>query len=85
MILIHNNDKNNSHLQVGELYDIKTKHGIIQKYLSYVDKRSKTLYFSEKRREVKRHKYITYMLIDKGSWGTAHSTKNVIGISKGLK
>ena len=82
MINIYGNDKYNSHLIIGELYDIQTKKGIVQKYLSYVDKRTKTLYFTEERGEVKKSKHITYMLTGRGVWGTAHSTKNVIGLSK---
>ncbi len=83
MINIYNNDRNNSHLKVGELYDIKTKNGIVQKYLSYVDKNTKTLYFTEEKREVKKTKHMTYMLTGRGVWGTAHSTKNIIGLYYG--
>ena len=78
MINIYGNDKNNSHLKVGELYDIQTKKGIVQKYLSYVCKWTRILYFVDDKRNVLKKNY-TNMYAKRG---TAHSTKNVIGLSK---
>ena len=83
MINIYGNDKNNGHLIVGELYDIQTKKGIVKKYLSFVDNWTKTLYFLESKGKIRKGKYGTWMQNSYGgAFGTAHSTKNVIGLSK---
>lgn len=71
---IYQNDKNNQHLVIGAKYRIQTKKGIIEKYLSYIDKRTNCLYFVEKEKDINDSK-IGYMF---GPRGTMHSTKNVI-------
>ena len=71
---IYKNDKNNKHLVIGAKYRIQTKKGIVEKYLSYIDKRTKMLYFVEDENLINSSK-IGYMF---GTRGTMHSTKNVI-------
>ena len=75
-MFIYENEKNNTHLVIGEKYRIQTKKGIVQKYLSYIDKRTKMLYFVENEKDIN-DSNIGYMF---GTRGTMHSTKNVIGI-----
>lgn len=74
-MFIYNNDKNNKHLVIGAKYRIQTKKGIVEKYLSYLDKRTKCLYFVENKKDVN----FTNMGYMFGTRGTMHSTKNVIG------
>lgn len=73
-MFIYSNDKNNKHLVIGAKYRIQTKKGIVEKYLSYIDKRTNCLYFVENEKDVinpnKRYLF--------GTRGTMHSTKNVI-------
>ena len=71
---IYQNDKNNKHLVIGAKYRIQTKKGIVEKYLSYIDKKTKMLYFVENKKNINDSK-IGYMF---GTRGTMHSTKNVI-------
>ena len=71
---IYQNDKNNKHLVIGAKYRIQTKKGIVEKYLGYIDKRTKMLYFVENEKDVNDFS-IGYMF---GTRGTMHSTKNVI-------
>ena len=66
----------NQNLVIGEKYRIQTKKGIVEKYLSYIDKRTKMLYFVENEKDIN-DSNIGYMF---GARGTMHSTKNVIGI-----
>ena len=73
-MVIYNNDKNNKHLVIGAKYRIQTKKGIVEKYLSYIDKKTKMLYFVENKKNINDSK-IGYMF---GTRGTMHSTKNVI-------
>lgn len=73
-MFIYNNDKNNNHLVIGAKYRIQTKKGIVEKYLSYIDKRTKMLYFVENENLINGSN-IGYMF---GTRGTMHSTKNVI-------
>ena len=39
-MFIYSNDKNNKHLVIGAKYRIQTKKGIVEKYLSYIDKKN---------------------------------------------
>lgn len=71
---IYQNDKNNKHLVIGAKYRIQTKKGIVEKYLSYIDKRTNCLYFVKNEKDIN-DSNIGYML---GTRGTMHSTKNVI-------
>ena len=71
---IYQNDKNNKHLVIGAKYRIQTKKGIVEKYLSYIDKRTNCLYFVENEKDIN-DSNIGYMF---GTRGTMHSTKNVI-------
>lgn len=73
-MFIYRNDKNNKHLVIGAKYRIQTKKGIVEKYLSYIDKRTNCLYFVEKEKDIN-DSNIGYMF---GTRGTMHSTKNVI-------
>lgn len=73
-MFIYQNDKNNKHLVIGAKYRIQTKKGIIEKYLSYIDKRTHCLYFVENEKDIN-DLNIGYMF---GPRGTMHSTKNVI-------
>ena len=73
-MFIYQNDKNNKHLVIGAKYRIQTKKGIIEKYLSYIDKRTNCLYFVENENLINGSN-IGYMF---GTRGTMHSTKNVI-------
>lgn len=73
-MFIYQNDKNNKHLVIGAKYRIQTKKGIVEKYLSYIDKRTKMLYFVENENLINGSN-IGYMF---GTRGTMHSTKNVI-------
>lgn len=73
-MFIYNNDKNNQHLVIGAKYKIQTKKGIVEKYLSYIDKKTKCLYFVENEKHIN-NSNIGYMF---GIRGTMHSTKNVI-------
>lgn len=73
-MFIYSNDKNNKHLVIGAKYKIQTKKGIVEKYLSYIDKRTNCLYFVENENLINGSK-IGYMF---GTRGTMHSTKNVI-------
>lgn len=75
-MFIYENDKNNAHLVIGAKYKIQTKKGIVEKYLSHIDKRTKMLYFVEDEDGINSSN-IGYMF---GTRGTVHSTKNVIGI-----
>ena len=74
-MFIYSNDKNNKHLVIGAKYKIQTKKGIVEKYLSYIDKRTNCLYFVENKNYIN-DSNIGYMF---GVRGTAHSTKNVLG------
>ncbi len=71
---IYQNDKNNKHLVIGAKYRIQTKKGIVEKYLSYIDKRTNCLYFVKNEKDIN-DSNIGYMF---GIRGTVHSTKNVI-------
>lgn len=73
-MFIYQNDKNNKHLVIGAKYRIQTKKGIVEKYLSYIDKRTKMLYFVENENLINGSN-IGHMF---GTRGTMHSTKNVI-------
>lgn len=73
-MFIYNNDKNNEHLVIGEKYRIQTKKGIVEKYLSYIDKKTNCLYFVENEKDINASN-IGYMF---GTRGTMHSIKNVI-------
>lgn len=73
-MFIYQNDKNNKHLVIGAKYKIQTKKGIVEKYLSYIDKRTHCLYFVENKNLINGPK-LGYMF---GARGTMHSTKNVI-------
>ena len=73
-MFIYSNDKNNKHLVIGAKYRIQTKKGIVEKYLSYIDKRTNCLYFVENENLINGSN-IGYMF---GTRGTMHSTKNVI-------
>ena len=73
-MFIYSNDKNNKHLVIGAKYKIQTKKGIVEKYLSYIDKRTNCLYFVENENLMNSSK-IGHMF---GTRGTMHSTKNVI-------
>jgi hypothetical protein len=73
-MFIYGNDKNNKHLVIGAKYKIQTKKGIVEKYLSYIDKKTKMLYFIENKKNINDSK-IGYMF---GTRGTMHSTKNII-------
>ena len=75
-MFIYENDKNNAHLVIGAKYKIQTKKRIVEKYLSYIDKRTKMLYFVEDEKGINSSN-IGYMF---GTRGTVHSTKNVIVI-----
>jgi hypothetical protein len=66
--------QNNQHLVIGVKYRIQTKKGIVEKYLSYIDKRTNCLYFVENEKDIN-DSNIGYMF---GTRGTSHSTKNVI-------
>ena len=61
---------------IGKLYKINTKKGVVEKYLSYIDKRTGMHYFVDKENYIN-DSNIGYMF---GARGTMHSTKNVIGI-----
>ena len=74
-MFIYENEKNNTHLVIGEKYRIQTKKGIVQKYLSYIDKRTNCLYFVENEKDIN-DSSMGYMF---GVRGTVHSTKNVLG------
>ena len=71
---IYQNDKNNKHLVIRAKYRIQTKKGMVEKYLSYIDKRTNCLYFVEKEKDIN-NSNIGYMF---GTRGTMHSTKNII-------
>jgi len=73
-MFIYSNDKNNKHLVIGKKYRIQTKKGIVEKYLSYIDKKTKMLYFVENKKNINDSK-IGYMF---GTRGVMHSTKNII-------
>ena len=73
-MFIYGNDKNNKHLVIGAKYKIQTKKWIVEKYLSYIDKKTKMLYFIENKKNINDSK-IGYMF---GTRGTMHSTKNII-------
>ena len=66
----------NQNIEIGVKYRIQTKNGIVEKYLSYIDKRTNCLYFVENEKDIN-DSNIGYML---GVRGTVHSTKNVIGV-----
>lgn len=61
-------------MKIGDKVKIKTKKGIVEKYLSYVCHKTKTYYFVEKVEDIKHLK--TGWLF--GTRGTAHSLKNII-------
>jgi len=73
-MFIYSNDKNNQHLVIGAKYKIQTKKGIVEKYLSYIDKKTKCLYFVKNKKDIN-DSNIGYMFATRG---TMHSTKNVI-------
>lgn len=73
-MFIYGNDKNNSHLVIGAKYRIQTKKGIVEKYLSYIDKRTNCLYFVENEKDIN-NTQLGYLFATRG---TMHSTKNVI-------
>lgn len=74
-MFIYENEKNNTHLVIGEKYRIQTKKGIVEKYLSYIDKRTKMLYFVENKKDIN-NAQLGYLFTTRG---TMHSTKNVLG------
>jgi len=74
---ILNDKKNNTHLVIGELYDIATKKGIVKKYLSYIDEKTITLYFVTSKNKVNSSN-LGYMF---GCRGTAHRSDRIIGLS----
>ena len=73
-MFIYGNDKNNKHLVIGAKYRIQTKKGIVEKYLSYIDKRTKCLYFVENEKDIN-NAQLGYLFTTRG---TMHSTKNII-------
>lgn len=67
--------QNNSRCKVGKKYRIKTKNGIVEKYLSYIDEKNKLLYFVKSEGKINSKK-LGFMY---GTRGTNHNIKNVIG------
>lgn len=61
-------------MKIGDKVKIKTKKGIVEKYLSYVCHKTKTYYFEENEKLINSRK-IGYVFKTRG---TAHSFKNII-------
>ena len=61
-------------MKIGDKVKLKTKKGIVEKYLSYVCHKTKTYYFVEKEKDINSSK-LGFMF---GIRGTAHSFKNII-------
>ena len=61
-------------MTIGTKYRIQTKKGIVEKYLSYIDKRTNCLYFVENKKDIN-DSNMGYMFATRG---TSHSIKNVI-------
>ena len=61
-------------LVIGKLYKINTKKGVVEKYLSYIDKRTGMHYFVNKAKEVN-DSNMGYMF---GTRGTVYNIENVI-------
>ena len=59
---------------IGKLYKINTKKGVVEKYLSYIDKRTGMHYFVDKENYVN-DSNIGYMF---GTRGTVYNIDNVI-------
>ena len=64
----------NQNIDIGVKYRIQTKKGIVEKYLSYIDKRTNCLYFVDDKEKINGSS-IGYLF---GNRGTVHSTKNIL-------
>ena len=61
-------------MEIGTKVKIKTKKGIVEKYLSFYDHKTKTYYFVEKEKDINSSN-IGWMF---GVRGTSHSFKNIV-------
>ena len=64
-------------MEIGDKVKLKTKKGIVEKYLSYVCHKTKTYYFVEKVEDIKNLRNVQNGWLY-GPKGTAHSFKNII-------
>lgn len=64
----------NENMEIGVKYRIQTKKGIVEKYLSYIDKRTKLLYFVDDKEKINGSN-IGYLF---GNRGTVYSYKNIL-------
>lgn len=64
----------NQNIEIGGKYRIQTKNGIVEKWLSYIDKRTNCLYFVENENYIN-DSDIGYMF---GTRGTVHASKNIL-------
>lgn len=67
-------DKVVEDFEIGKLYKINTKKGVVEKYLSFIDKRNGMHYFVNKAKDVN-DSNIGYMF---GTRGTVYNIDNVI-------